>query len=364
MNAAIIYLASTAMGSLQTPAVCVQEIVDAAAPRNAASISVGLVKKGRAAIKYSVGYADIEASERARPDTRYEVASLTKQFTAVAVLQLVEKGKLSFDSTLGSLLEGFPAAWQDITVYQLLNHTAGLKDFTAVPDIMAMPTEDLNPRAILEALAPYALEFEPGSSWSYSNSGYFVLGLIVEAVSGLTYSEYLTSYIFKPAGMFASAGDIRSASGNRTAKGYIYTDGVPAPGTTLDPNFTYAAGAVVSSVNDLVTWNLKLHEGALVSQRYLDMAWSNGALSDGTAIKDPWFGGGYGLGWFVGDSPDKNVNHMGLMPTGFTNYVYRSRQTGWSIIVLSNGFTASPFADAAMRPWDLAADIVKNCKLD
>ena len=168
------------------------------------SISIALSRRGRTVYSKAFGTADLEQRVIATPNTVYLIGSVTKQFTAAAVLTLVEDGKLSLDDQLGKFFPDWPAAGRGVTVRQLLNHTSGIKDYTTVPRwlrVMALP---LPHDSMLALFRDEPMDFAPGTEWRYDNSGYYLLGVIIEKASGRTYAEYLARRLFEPAGLRAT----------------------------------------------------------------------------------------------------------------------------------------------------------------
>src|SRR5262249_17936589 len=147
------------------------------------------------------GVADIESKTPATPDTAYQLASVTKTFTATAVMQLVEDGKIKLDNRITRRLVGLPKIWSEIRISHLLTHTSGIKDYTQFPAIADHPEREFTGDEIISLVADLPLDFLPGERYSYSNTGYYLLGLLIEKVSGQSYGDFLKARIFTPAGM-------------------------------------------------------------------------------------------------------------------------------------------------------------------
>lgn len=203
--------------------------------------SVIIVRDGRVLFKKSYGLADVEKQVRATPATNYRLASLTKQFTAMAIMILGDRGKLSFDQRLSEFFPELPAYAKSVTIRQILNHQSGLPDYeglvpAAAPEVVESPAEQLKDKDVLGFLQKQQrLLFEPGSQYRYSNTGYVVLGLLVERVSGLSYSQFLKKDIFDPLGM---AGTVAHVEGVTTVPGI-------APTATLAGEAARQAGGLV-----------------------------------------------------------------------------------------------------------------------
>jgi Beta-lactamase class C and other penicillin binding proteins len=151
--------------------------------------SVAVIRDGKVLLAKGYGLANVEPKTPASAETVYEIASLTKQFTATAVMLLIEEGKVSLDAPAAKYQPDIPEKWRAVTVRQLLNQTSGIKNYTALPALAA--DKEYTPKEIIEAVAAEPLEFTPGSAWRYSNTNYFLLGLLIEKVSGASYGEFL-----------------------------------------------------------------------------------------------------------------------------------------------------------------------------
>ena len=279
------------------------------------------------------GLADIAENRRNQIDTKFNLGSMNKMFTAVAVLQLMEQGKLSLDNTIADLLPSYPnAAVADVvTVHHLLTHTSGLGDtFTA--EFGANPNAYLSNADYLPLFVDDPLMFEPGESFAYSNAGYVVLGLIVEEVSGQDYYDYVRSNIFVPSGMVDTDSYALEADVANLAMGYTTQDiegnetGVLAPNAPLMPGRGFAAGGGYSTTEDLFRFR-----NALLGQQLLT-ADSTGLLFAGQAELAPGFK--YGYGFMIRDD-EGSVGHTGGAP-GTCSFFSIYPASGYTLIVLSN----------------------------
>ena len=229
--------------------------------------SVLVAENGKVIYKKGLGLAQMEWNIPNTPDTRFRLGSITKQFTATLILQLVEQGKVKLD---GKVSDYLPAYRKDIgekvTVHQLLNHTSGIPSYTGLPGFFNDVSR--NPYTVDDFIKKYAsndLEFEPGSKFSYNNSGYFLLGAIVEKVTGQTYEKALKERILDPLGMKNTGYDHHGTLIEKRASGYQKTpDGyVNAP--YLDMSIPYAAGSMYSTVEDLYLWDQALYTDRVLS---------------------------------------------------------------------------------------------------
>ena len=180
-------------------------------------ISLAIVQRGQVVLAKGYGQANVELAVPATEDTVYQLASVTKTFTAAAIMLLVHEGKLGLDDKVTRHLSDLPKAWDAVTVHQLLNHTSGIKSYTSVKDFFKTIRKDYAQREILGLVAREPLEFAPGEKWNYSNSGFFLLGMLIETVTGKTYGEFLDERIFRPLRMtHTRINDLHAVIPNRT----------------------------------------------------------------------------------------------------------------------------------------------------
>jgi CubicO group peptidase (beta-lactamase class C family) len=203
-------------------AVAAQEIVSPFLQDDLFSGVVLVAKKGEIIFRRAFGLANREWAIPNTPETRFRIGSITKQFTAAAILRLTERGKLSVHDRLGQHLPDVPDSWHDVTIHQLLTHTSGIPSYTNLPDFLSrISLEERTPREIMELTSGQALEFPPGDRFCYSNTGYVLLGSVVESISGQTYATFLNDEFFQPLGMVDSGYDHTSKIVERRADGYL-----------------------------------------------------------------------------------------------------------------------------------------------
>ncbi|MGH8241309.1 MAG: serine hydrolase domain-containing protein, partial [Steroidobacteraceae bacterium] len=280
------------------------------------------------------GLADVERKVPATADTVYEIGSITKQFTSMAVLLLVERGRLGLADPIGKSLPGIPEAWRACTIRQLLSHTSGIPDYEEVMGY----DEYRNPMApdqVFAFVASRPLDFEPGTRWKYSNTGYYVLTLLIEKLGGESYTSFVTSNILTPAGMsHTRSSEPTEVIANR-ASGYVYREGFRNR-DAIQPTATGGAGLLVSTVGDMVRWASFLSKRSLLKpESYAEML-ADTHLRDGSTT-------GYGFGWFV--APMRNhpsLSHSGETP-GFTANFLSLPDDRVTIVVLQNSGSANPF---------------------
>lgn len=316
--------------------------------------AVMLIRDGRVEYRKGFGLADLDARTPITPDTQFSLESVTKQFTAMAILILMDQGKLKLDDTLAKFCPEFPGYARAITIRQLLNHTSGLPDGDAL--IGDEDDQDKNPRAAHEFTAAEALQalsrqqkpdFPSGLVYVYSNSGYLVLGQIIERVSGQRYADFLKEAIFDPLGMQDTlVVDERHQKTEHLALGYDKTSGQWRDVTYSPWNSIYGMRGVVSTVNDLYKWDQALYTERLVRRSTLELAFTPGRTNNGNEIMETHMTDllkrpcSYGFGWVISSlDGDKVVEHSGR-GIGYSSYIMRVPSRGLTAILLSNSFNA------------------------
>lgn len=309
-----------------------------------AGLAVLVIQNGKAIHKQGYGFANVEDELSPDASTIFDLASVSKHFTATAIMMLAERGKLSYDDPLTRYFP-FPDYAKEITVRHLLHHTAGLKDYFELYDEDGDDTsrwgEGERPTSA-DIVAALAQEPEPafaaGERFDYSNSGYVVLAEIASKASGKPFPRFMRDEVFKPLGMTRTyVNDGSRKRDDNQAQGY--EDDEPFESTPLDD--AYGDGAVQTTLDDLVRWNAALDANKLVSKATQEQAWESGTLNDGEET-------GYGFGWFVGgDEGNRWVNHEGSYG-GFSTYYAKELDGGLAVLVLSNFDEAEPdkLADA------------------
>lgn len=254
--------------------------------------------------------------------TKFELASLTKQFTGAGILLLAQSGKLSVNDAVSKYFAGAPDSWKEITIHQLVTHTSGipnneLKDFTK--GICVPYTID----ELIGTFRARPLKFKPGMDWSYTNTEYYLLAYIIEKVSGKTYSEYLAENIFKPLGMKDSGFASSLAIVPQMAEGYAREGNGLRHRDYFDRSLEVGAGGAFSTVEDMLRWNQALNSERLLSHKCVEMMFA------------PSSPGNYGYGWFIQTTPRLKEFHEGSDP-GFAAFEARYPRDQAFVIVLSN----------------------------
>lgn len=300
-------------------------------------VSLAVVRDGRIIKAKGYGLANIEANYAAAPNTVYELGSIGKQFTAAAVMLLVEEGKLGLGDKITKYFPEAPSYWNQITVRHLLTHTSGIQNHVAVPGYLKIFKTDITfettpaGEELLKEFYKLPKEFEPGATWSYDNTGYYLLGLVIEKVSGKRYYQFLDERIFKPLGMSATRStDPRPVVPSRAA-GYEWVKDRYENRPVLLPAIAFSAGTIISTVEDMAKWDAALYTERLLKKSSLEQIWTP-ARADGGALASF----SYGFGWFVDSYRNHRfVQHSGGTP-GFSSVIYRFTDDRLTVILLSN----------------------------
>ncbi|HEV2392232.1 MAG TPA: serine hydrolase domain-containing protein [Verrucomicrobiae bacterium] len=274
----------------------------------------------------SYGFANLELKTPVKPETVFEIGSLTKQFTAACILLLVDEGKLSLDDPISHFLEGAPGSWSRITVRHLLTHTSGIKSYTGLDGFELR--RHLSQAQFIHAIGALPVEFAPGDSWKYCNTGYNLLGYIIENVTHKSYWDFLSEGILEPLGMTATTNRLPALVIPNRAAGYEQTNHV---WINRDSDITdvFSAGAIASSVADLIKWNAALDRDDLLSPASKRLMWTPMNLSNGQSTH-------YGFGWNIGSfERHLNIGHGGAT-SGFSASLQRFPDDKLAVIVLTN----------------------------
>lgn len=290
-----------------------------------------LVAKGDVVLfEKGYGLAEVEQSTPVDPDTVFAIGSVTKQFTGLAIAQLVAAGKLSLDDSIRKYIPDLPAPYEYIKIRNLLNHTSGIYNYTRKINLHELSAKKHTHEEMLAWFVNEPLAFKPGEKWSYTNSGIYLLGMVIEKVSGMSYAEYLKKNVFEPFGMQHSHyGDSRTIIPKR-ARGYDISDGVLVNSQSYDASIPYSAGTLLSTTGDLWKYVRGVHDSRLVSDKVRQGIYTIDALTDGQKIR-------YALGCF-GISKFENhrkYSHAGEIYGYFSQLAYYPDDR-LTIVVLSN----------------------------
>jgi D-alanyl-D-alanine carboxypeptidase len=295
--------------------------------RRIPGVSLMVIRNGRPVKTAAYGLANLELRTPVTPETVFEIGSLTKQFTAAGILLLAQEDKLSVDDKLGQHLPEIPATWTNVSLRHLLTHTSGIKSYTGLNGFEL--TKHQTREQFIRQLSPQALEFAPGEKYKYCNSGYNLLGYVIEAVSARSYWESMAENVFRPLGMSSTTDrNPRTVLPNR-ASGYEQTTNYAYINRDYDLTDVFSAGAMVSTVGDLAKWDAALDSGSLLTVKSKELWWTPNSLNDGTTTD-------YGFGWRMGGSAGrKTVGHSGST-SGFSASLLRFPEPKLTVIVLTN----------------------------
>jgi len=285
--------------------------------------------------KKAFGMANLEFDIPMEVDDVFRIGSITKQFTAVAILQLMEHGKLNLQDNIIRFIPDYPTQGYKITIEHLLTHTSGIQSYTAMEDYMERMTLDLKPAEMIDYFKNQPMKFEPGTKWEYSNSNYFLLGYIIEIITGKTYPDYVEENFFKPLGMNNSLYGSDTRIIKNRVDGYSKGENDFENAKPLSMTQPYSAGSIQSTVEDLFKWHQAVHSYKLIKKENLDKAFTRYKLSDG---EETDYGYGWGMGYVQG-SP--TIDHGGGI-NGFRTFSIYLPDEDVFAAVFSNCECSSP----------------------
>ncbi|MBZ5605324.1 MAG: beta-lactamase family protein [Acidobacteriia bacterium] len=292
---------------------------DEIAKKSDFSGSVLVARGGKILLEKGYGMANVELDVPNAPNTKFRLGSITKQFTATAILQLASQGKLKVEDPVSKYVDA-PPAWRDITIHNLLTHTSGIPNYTNFPEYGKSQREVLSPEQLVARFKDRPLDFPPGTKYQYSNSGYVVLGFILEKISGEKYEEYLKKHIFEVLDMQDTGYDHDTMILKHRAAGYEKTkDGKLKNADYIDMTIPFSAGSLYSTVEDLYRW-----DRALNTDKVLGSAWRQKMFTP--------FLNDYAYGWIVKDGV---ISHGGGI-NGFSTAIARYPNQDGCIIALTN----------------------------
>lgn len=307
-----------------------------------------VTRRDEVLLRQAYGLADIENGVAMRADATLRLASVSKPFTAVAVLQLIQAGKLGLDTALESLDPALNGALAKVTVRQLLTHTSGIKNISSIAASRAARREEADAQSLMGYFKDLPLEFAPGTRFRYSNSNYIVLTHLIQRLSGQPYAAYMQQAIFQPLGMRHTRYDDHLAVIAGRAHGYRRVQGNLQNADFISMSQPQGAGGLVSTVDDLAIWHRALRDGTLLPASALAQAMDKTVLADGK--RSP-----YGFGWIIGQVQGMaDVEHGGFI-NGFNSYVVRLQQPDVFVTVLTNAEFLDP-TTLSLRLAAIAAD--------
>jgi CubicO group peptidase (beta-lactamase class C family) len=303
--------------------------------------AVLIARDGRVILSKGYGMASLELNVHNTPQMKFRLGSLSKQFTAMAVMILQERGRLKVQDAVCAYVPECPEAWREVTIHQLLTHTSGIPDLLSFPDFqqtMALPS------TVEKTVARFKhkpLDFKPGEKFKYSNSGYVLLGHIIERASGQSYEAFLKANIFEPLKMASSGSDHNDLLITNRASGYTRRGAAVVNAPYIDMSIPTGGGSLYSTVEDLFLWDQSLYTEKLVSKSSLDAMFKPYAVAD--------WGDGVAYGWFTGKDKAGH-GYMGFLGgiNGFATQIMRYTNERVLIVVLSN-YSFAPVTDIEME---------------
>jgi CubicO group peptidase (beta-lactamase class C family) len=297
-------------------------------------LALAVIRDGRVVKSRGYGLANIELQVPVTPDTVFQLGSIGKQFTATAILMLAEDGKLSLDDKITHYFPGAAPRWNAITIRHLLNHTSGIADYTddkyIAPGGLTPLHEELTDEEILRRFTTLPFDFKPSEKWSYSNTGYAILGFLIRKVSGQSYGDFLQARIFKPLGMSATRVISESDIVPNRAAGYILENNEIKNQHWVSPHWNMLAdGALYSTSADMTKWDASITARALLKPESYAQMWTPAPLNNGKNYP-------YGFGWDLLEVNGHRLQEHGGAWQGFTAHYSRYPDDHLSVIVLTN----------------------------
>jgi len=318
-------------------------------------MSYAIARHGKVIMKGAIGLAEVENEAKLRPDSIFEIGSVTKQFTATLIMQLVKEGRIELDAAVSTYLPDLPQAWQPVTITQLLNHTSGLPEYLS-PVYGFNIRKDYRDGEIVKMMEKFPLDYQPGESWMYSNLGYFLLGVLIEKITGREYEQELQDRLFAPLGMQSTSYFIPYKVYKHRAFGYMpSTKEVRVP-ETLRPSGAFSAGAVVSTAPDMALFASKLLAGEVLATNLLEKIWTPASLRGGRSYP-------YGFGWFLDEHKGVRIVHHGGNTFGNSAEVCLFPSENLAIVLLGNLYGGNYNGLARQIAGLYVADLKKTKKL-
>jgi CubicO group peptidase (beta-lactamase class C family) len=312
--------------------------------RRLPGLSLAVVKDGKVVKAKGYGFANLELEVPARAETVYQSASVGKQFTSMAVMLLIEDGKLGLEDKASKYLDGAPEAWKEVTVRHLLTHTSGIKNYTSTKIDYHKDYTDAELRKLVFALP---LDFAPGEKWRYCNTGYLLLGWIIEKASGKFYADYLQERVFKPLEMTTARINSEADIIKNRAAGYREVLFQWKNQDYVSPSLNRTAdGSLVLSVLDMAKWDAALYTERLLKKDRLELLWTPVKLNSGKTSP-------YGFGWQISEVQGRRcIEHSGGWQ-GFSTHISRFVDDRLGVIVFVNldGGKASAIAHGVARHY-------------
>jgi len=288
-----------------------------------------IARDGKVIYRKAFGAANLELDIPMKPEHVFELGSITKQFTSVAILMLMEQGKLDLQDDITKFIPDYPTHGKKISIHSLLNHTSGIKSYTAMESFRELARADMSPTELIDVFKNEPMDFDPGYEYAYNNSGYIILGHIIEVISEMSYGDFVEEHIFKKLGMKNSYyGSMSKVIKNR-ASGYQPSENGFRNAEYLSLTLPYAAGSLMSCVDDMLLWSQAIHHNTLISEKSKQLAFTIGERLDGFPMY-------YGYGFSIDEINDVPTIEHGGGIFGYETYGVYVPSENVYVIVLTN----------------------------
>jgi CubicO group peptidase (beta-lactamase class C family) len=342
--------ALSAMAEMPSPEKEADALFSPLIKANDPGLAVLVAQDGKILFEKGYGLADREHQVAVTPETKFRIGSITKQFTAAAILKLQEEGKLSVNDKLPKYIWDYPRG-DEVTLHHLLTHTSGIHSYTSKPGFMEQVTNATTTEQLIKSFQNDPYDFDPGAKWSYDNSGYILLGDIVEQVSRKSYAAFLRENFFQPLGMTNTGVYSSDLALTHEALGYSFQDGKFGRAVNWNMSWAGGAGALYSTVEDLYRWNEGVFNGKVLNAASLKAAFTPVKTKEN---KDDDSGDGYGYGWIVGKRRGlQEIWHNGGL-NGFSSSLLRLPKENFTVAILANSEPEAP----KVAPGELARKLV------
>ena len=334
------------------PEKLVDSLFSSVVKSGSAGAAVLVAQNGRVLFEKGYGLADVEKHAAATLETKFRIGSITKQFTAAAILKLQEEGKLSVNDKLSKFIPDYPRG-DEVTIHHLLTHTSGIHSYTSKPEFMESVTAPAKTEDHIQSFKKDPYDFDPGKKWLYNNSGYFLLGYIIEKVSGEGYGDFLRKRFFEPLAMKNTGVHSSTAALEHEALGYQFEDGKFKRALNWDMSKAGGAGALYSTVGDLHRWNEGVFNGKVLKEATLKAAFTPVVAGEEDTAQPKE--SGYGYGWSIQNIRGlQEISHGGGLQ-GFVSYLLRLPKENFTVAVLANCAPPPPGVD----PTGLAHEVTE-----
>jgi CubicO group peptidase (beta-lactamase class C family) len=305
-------------------------------------LALSVLRNGQTILSRCYGLSNVELSTPVTSNSVFKLASLTKPITAMAIMVLVEDGKVSLDAPVSNYLSKLPQRWAVVTIRQALSHTSGLADYLRAPrwSWSSSWRQDFTHETFIKFASEAPPDFEPGEGIRYSNTGYYLLGMVIEKVTGKSYAQFLTERIFQPLKMRMTRRDSSSEIVLNRVSGYEYEADALHNAEFTSDTWAYSEGGIVSTVEDLATWDAALYSEKLLKKSSIEQMWTPARLNNGKLAIIGDNGAGkpnyYGFGWFITEQNGRKILLHGGNKPGFTSTFTHFLHEHLTVIILSN----------------------------